>query len=340
MAISARTRCGGAGRLAEAGIRVLLVSGTLVLGACAGMLDPADFVAAPPCAAAGAPVIVEPLPAIRTGIVRSDSATVPAATSVAPELLALSQPRQVAVAGSEVFIADAGLGELLRTDRNGQSFTPIARLGLSRVGGIAADRSGSLFVASPAEGAILQFDRSGRLERRYMDASALPVPVDVAVDDVGNLFVVDELGARVVVLNRLGQVTGVLGERGDRPNPLMSAVAVAAGPDGAYVLDAAGRKVVVIGRGAEYLRELPLDPATPGTAVSLAVDRAGRVFVGWRGSGTLSVLTRGAATWDRVAVLPGSGEVGDLWVDDLDLLYVVDTLGAAIVPVHVPARCD
>ncbi len=308
-----------------------------MLSGCQGAFDRA----APPteltCVASDAPLQAAVLSQYRSGMAQDDPTQMPSAAAAAPQWLSLARPVQVAASGNDVFIADGGLGAVIRSDRFGQSFSRVARLPGARIGGLAADRFGTLFLAVPAERAILQIGRNGLADRAIGHDGVLGAPVDVAVDDNGNLYVADELGARVVAFDRLGQVTAVVGERGGAANPFRSVNAIALGPEGVYVLDATARQVVIVAPRGPMLRALPL-PREVANPVAIAVDRWGRIFVAGRGAGVF-VLDTDTPTVTPLGGVPTAVDIADLYFDEQGILYVADGAGGVVSAVQVPPRC-
>lgn len=308
-----------------------------LLSGCQGAFDRAAPPAELACVAADQPLQATLLSQYRSGMAQDDPTQMPSAAAAAPQWLSLVRPAQVAASGNDVFIADGGLGAVVRSDRFGQSFSRVARLPGARIGGLATDRFGTLFLAVPAERAILQIGRNGLADRAIGHDGVLGAPVDVAVDDNGNLFVADELGARVVAFDRLGQVTAVVGERGGSANPFRSVNAVALGPEGVYVLDTTARQIVIVAPRGPMLRALPLsrEVAHP---VAIAVDRWGRIFVAGRGAG-IFVMEPDTPTAMALGGVPSAVDIADLHLDEQGILYVADGAGGVVSAVQVPPRC-
>jgi len=249
----------------------------------------------------------------------------------------LVRPEQVAVSGPDVYIADTGAGVLLRTDRMGSTFARVATLPSTRIGGLAADRLGDVLLALPAESSVRMLSRGGGPSRRLGEASALTSPADVVTDGIGRIDVADALGARVVRFNRLGQVIGVIGERGDRPGPFTSATALAQDEGALYVLDGTALKVHVIPMaGNGQVLDLGSEARLPG---ALAVDRWGRIFVADRGRRALTVLQ---GTIPQIGDLGGTPPLQlatDVAVDESGLVYVADGPAGAVYVFAVPRPC-
>jgi len=167
-------------------------------------------------------------------------------------------------------------------------------------------------------------------------------PADVTMADEGaELYVVDGLRSEIVVFSSLGNVLRILGKRGDRPDPFHNTVALAAGPDGLYVLDALARKVQVIDP-----RDGALNYSLGDTGLRLpaafAVDRFNRVFVADQFDNAIKVFQRdlpAEAQGQSLATAAGFQRITDLWLDDQGRLHVADADGGRIQVLHIPAPC-
>lgn len=295
---------------------------SLALAGCAGGGNAGPQ--APLCVQAGAPVFATLLQIFRGALGGAAGA-------------GLIGPEQVAVSANDMWIADRSRGELLKVDRTAQRSSVIARM-RGRVAGLHVDRLRSVYLALPAQRVVRQIGSDGRLEREYRDPEGRMIPVDVVADGTGPVFVADEANARVVIFNRLGQVTGTLGERTSRPNPFLSVSALAQEGGGVYVLDASARMVHVMRDGdAMEIRELGTLVSRP---VALAVDRWHRIFVADPGGRVLMLDADSARAPSLIEGLPRIAQPGDLWIDETGVLHLADTAGGAVYSLQVPAPCS
>lgn len=317
----------------NAALRAPAILAVAMLAGCAGALDPAGSTQ---CVEPGQPLQASLVSVIRSGIVRDEELSA-ASIGAAPQAMQLVRPEQIAVSGPDVYIADTGVGAVLRTDRMGSTFARIATLPATRIGGLAADRLGDVLIALPADSSVRLFPRGGGPARSIGEASALASPADVVTDGVGRIDVADALGARVVRFNRIGQVTGIIGERGDRPGPFTSATALALDEGALYVLDGVARKVHVMPiTGAPHVLDLGAEARFPG---ALAVDRWGRIFVADRGRRALTVLQGAVPQIGDLGGTPPLQQPTDVAVDDSGLVYVADGPAAAVYVFAVPRPC-
>lgn len=313
-------------------VRGFAVAAVVALGGCAGALDPGAGAGA--CVEPGQPVQATLISVIRSGSEQQDplSAVAPSA----PRLVSLIRPEQVAVSGPDVYIADSGLGAVLRTDRGGMAFNTVARLPATRLGGLAVDRFGTVMLALPGDSTLLQFGRLGS-PPPPIGAGTLSSPVDVATDGTGSIVVGDGLGARVVRFNRIGQVQAAIGERGDRPNPFSAVTAVALAADSLYVLDGLARQVTVFpASGASRAVSLGPEARMP---VALAADRWGRIYVADAGRRGLTVLQAATPQLGDLGGVPSLQSVSDVFIDESDSVYVADSAAGAVYVLAVPQPC-
>lgn len=306
-----------------------------LLAGCAGGLDGLRA-ARTQCIEPGQPLQATLMTVVRAIAQRGDGYTA-TPTALAPPLLGLVRPEQIAVSGPDLYIADPGVGLLLRTDRMQSDFVQVARLPATRIGGLAADRMGDVLMAVPAEPAVRLYPRIGGPARRIGESTALSSAVDVAIDGIGNIFVADGLRGNVVRFDRLGQVSGIVGERRDRASPFESVSAVALAGDVLHVLDGVARKIHVLPPGGAG-RVLDLGPEAR-FPVALAIDPWGRIFVADRGRGTLTVLQSGAPQIGDLRGLPTLQGAADVAVDDSGIVYVADAAAGAVYVLDVPKPC-
>ena len=103
-----------------------------------------------------------PGPLIRGGLL-GDAGRVGVAGPFTP----LRGPVAVAAMGPDVYVADAGLGLLLRVDQVANRLTPFGPRGVQPGTRLAADVDGSLYVLDPASRRLQRFARDGRLLQSF-----------------------------------------------------------------------------------------------------------------------------------------------------------------------------
>lgn len=310
-----------AGRAAFA---ATLIAALLAAG-CGSLREPPEETV--PCGLASGELPALPLETYRGGA--SGDASAPQG------VVALMQPEQIAASGDDLFIADQGLGQLVRVQRSTQRYATVARLP-GRVSGLFVDPFRKLYMAVPSVSAVLQVSPQGATERVFRDADNLGSPMDVAVDRMQNLHVADGSDARVIVFDRLGQQVGALGERLDAPNPFATTNAVAVGQRGVYVLDGTARRLHLFSHARESVSvELAAVARAPG---ALAVDRWDRVFILDHAPERVLVLTDiMAAAPAVVSNLGVTQPILDLWVDEMGTLFLSEP--GAVRSYRLPAPC-
>ena len=139
----------------------------------------------------------------------------------------LTYPDDVAVdEAGNLYIADTRNDTIRRVDTAGTITTAAYVIGLE---GIAVDKTGNLYIADSGNHRIRRMDTSGIIttvagigERGYSGDEGLAVeaqlnrPYDVAVDGVGNLYIVDSGNYRIRRVDTVGIITTRGRHRGKR----------------------------------------------------------------------------------------------------------------------------
>lgn len=240
-------------------------------------------------------------------------------------------PIAVAARGPDIFIADSGLGTLLRYDRVAGTMTPILAIGASSGLRLHAMPDSTVLVLDPVGRRVLRLTRDGAVVADYAAQTNLQHPVAIAVDERHDrIAVADAFYNYLLVFHSLGRASYQVVPRypdGSRP---LSLSALAAGTDELYAIDRAGHQVLRLDWDGRILqafgRESLLRPA------AIAVDRHGRVFVADAQDARIKMFVQG-----RPAGTLGGGSAAGGWVDIADLqagdtreLYVADRATARI----------
>lgn len=315
--------------------------GTMLITGCAGVGIGSGT---PACAQPGAPLVATLVRQVRGGIVQPDPFARPVAPPRFPNqgsYFSLVQPVQVAVSSGDIYVADVTRASIIRIGMAVDSASVFAPLSAGSVGGLFVDRWSSVYIAEPAQRRVVQYARDGRAMQVFQDPNALREPVDVVADEVDRVYVADAGGARVVIFDRAGQVVGTIGERGSRPKSFASVSALAAGPQGLYVLDKMLRKVHVFQRNG--VSKFSFGDEVLGLPTALSVDRLGRVFVADAFDNQVKVFEPrrpGGAVGSTLSGIARATRIADLWVDETGLLYVADAVAGAIAAYQVSDRCQ
>jgi sugar lactone lactonase YvrE len=189
-----------------------------------------------------------------------------------------------------VYVADAGVRQqrparLLRFSAAGtaEAAAPVD----ARIGGLAVDRAGTVYLADAATGRVLRGTFAPGGEAFVPAGSPWPVPSanvlgGVAVDARGRVYVTSANGAQVHALTTDGEVRTVLGLRQRLFAHEGGFKDVAAGPDGAlYVAAGDGRCVYRFAPDGRLVArwDLPSDGrGQPARGASVAVGPGGTVY--------------------------------------------------------------
>lgn len=164
-----------------------------------------------------------------------------------------------------------------------------ADLHLGEAAGVALDSRGHIFVFHRARRALFEFDPRGRFVRS-LGEGLFDHAHGLRIDAEDNLWTIDDGNHTVLKLSREGRVLLVLGRRdmsGENDWLFNRPTDVAWGRDGEiYVSDGYGNsRVVKFDRTGRFLKAWGKRGTGPGEFIlphSVAVDRAGRVYVGDR----------------------------------------------------------
>jgi len=253
------------------------------------------------------------------------------------DYLQLQQPAALAARANILYLADSGRRFIYRYDAGPQRLTALVPYAAGGSANIALAPDFSLYVAE-AGGALLQYSVDWRLLRRFgQGLRELGRPVAIAVEEVGGrVAVADSLYRHVVMFSNLGQVLNVY-----QPEAAKSVEGMARGPDGLYLLDRLGRRIVVIGWDGALRYTLGEDGEL-GLPGALAVDRHNRVFVADNADHTIKIFVDGQLAGSYGAERgAGFGQISAMTVEQ-NQLYVADALNAQVHTLRIapPRRAE
>jgi streptogramin lyase len=204
--------------------------------------------------------------------------------------------------------------------------------------GVACDDRGAVVIADTGNGRLLTFTwKDGALGGgTQVKLSELPYPVRVQMDSKGFVLALDRRGHRIVRVDAKGAFAGYL-----EPHGGTSAVTPAAfkldASDNAYVLDLAGKRVVVVAPDGRVERELPL-PRAAGL-MDVAVDASGRIYLLDAVKAMVYAAEKSAKSFEPLsASLKELISFPTYLTADRGKLYVVDQNGNAIVKLGVDGK--
>ena len=177
----------------------------------------------------------------------------------------LQMPMAIATDGESLFVANSVSGAVLVLDQsghvekvlplpqgvNGKTARPIGVAVTADGGLVASDADNHQVIRLDAQGAVVWTAGTGT---RDGGDHGFNVPGAVAVDDGGNVYVVDTLNARVVKLSPSGAYLQEFGQRGDTVGRLSRPKGVAVDRQGrVFVSDGLLAAVEVFGPNGDYL---------------------------------------------------------------------------------------
>lgn len=231
-------------------------------------------------------------------------------------------PTQVAVDfRGRVLVADAGSGAVFVFDRNG---APVGALadpapadqvgGMPRfldVRGIVAASGLSVFVLDAGTGRVSNYDLGGQLRGAVLDLAGGAVEArfgairagGMTLDPTGQAVISDREGDRLLVFDPQWVPSHELGGPGSGAGGFRDPAGVAADARGRLVVaDRGNRLVQVLDAFGSPLAEYPFEHAPE----SVAVDRAGNIYVGdAAGFVTILLANGGRTVWRPGASRPG-----------------------------------
>ncbi len=258
--------------------------------------------------------------------------------------IALRRPTAISARRNEIYLLDAGLHRIFRYDSFQQTLTPFAT-NLSAEAGMSiyAAPDMSVYITDPVHQQVLHFNWDGTSLPSLVSRGNLAHPVSVVVDEHnGQVLVADSLFDRIITFDTLGMTLSAF-----KPQQVLSIAAMAAGPDGIYVVDRLAKRVVVLGWNGTFHYAFGADALSdPG---AIAVSRDNLVFISdnfdntikvYRGQGTKNKNLVLADKFGGTGIAPGSfNGIGGLSEAD-NLLYVSDSLNARIQVMMINPRAQ
>lgn len=161
---------------------------------------------------------------------------------------------------------------------------------------------------------------------RFKDVlqAEMKMPVDVAVSQMGNIFVLDQKKSQVHVFNAGSEYLYSFSEYGSGPGKLMNPQSIAISRAGdVIVADTGNNRVQVFSDKGKFMYELGNSGSEPGEfshPTNVAVDQYGYIFVMDTGNENVSKFSPNGVFYES---LPLDGEPQDMAFDVQQNLYVL-----------------
>jgi DNA-binding beta-propeller fold protein YncE len=223
----------------------------------------------------------------------------------------LDWPTGVAVDASQIYIADMH-------NQRVQIFNATTRVYVKTLTGtgpgdtysypadVETDASGNLYVADNGHARVVQYNSSQTYTRTYgvkdvpylTDASHFNRPAGVAAGAQGNVYLVEEWGCRLVVLDKNGSPINTFGEGGVCQNDathLYTPEGVAVNPQSGevYVADSGNDRILVFSAGGAYLRTKGISGSGNSQfsyPTAVAIGSTGTIYVADRNNNRVEVF--------------------------------------------------
>lgn len=240
----------------------------------------------------------------------------------------LQFPSALALSGSDLFVADSGLGALVRIDTMTQAVATLATLPRRPGVHLAAGLDGSVYVARPDRNRVDRLSREGRALAQFVAPREILKPGGLVVEPMMNRLWISDAAGGVFAFHPSGRMGEPIAGRGD---------GFASAESGATLLAAANRRVVGIDPGCRCVIEFERDGVAIGRFGAgqlinpsvLALDDFGRAWVMDRGDGRLKVFD---GDWLAFTLTPGQLGMSDISAIAIDAqrVYIADGPGGKI----------
>lgn len=241
----------------------------------------------------------------------------------------LKTPSQVAAdAGGNVYIADSGFAAV-QMYAKGSSTAKSVGTGLTAPTGVAVDGAGDVFIADGGSGTVVEVPNGPNGLMAGAQAtlkSGLGNNLKLAVDSASNLYISDPSNGRVVKLNNVGVIVPAFTQTETDITGFTAPSAVATdSSNNLWVADGSNLiEVVPGGTPTTVLSSL-------GTAVGLAVDPSGSVYVAQSG-GTVRIPNESGTLnpADQVIVAPSVTTPTSVALDQSENIYIADSTAEVV----------
>lgn len=245
----------------------------------------------------------------------------------------------IAARGNDLFVADSAQRSLFLIDRAQHSiskFVPLQGAGGTDLS-IASDFS--VYVIDRSQRQVLQYSRAGHLLGTFAHNIELSSPVAVAESaELDRVLVADAVTGHIVVFNKLGGLSRILGQSINAPWPISSIIDMVSDRGYIYLLDRLAREVSVIDIDGRHL--ISMGGLQLKQPVAMAIDHCQRLFVADQFNNSLHVFYDNAPliVFENSTGLNGVVMITDIWIDNA-LLYVADGVTGSIKVLRITGSC-
>jgi len=257
-------------------------------------------------------------------------------TLTGTDYISLRRPTAISARNNDIYLIDAGLNRIFRYDRFQQTFTQFTNLTASAETRIYTAPDRTVYITEPTRPEVLHYTWDGTRLPSFASPGNLQRPVSVSVDEAtGDILVADGLLDHFISFNSMGSTISVV-----EPKHAISISAMATGPDGIYVADRTGHRVVVLNRDGAF--RYILGAKDLGNPVAITVSRDNLIFVSDSFDQTVKVYrgqNTGAPDGENGVMVAKAGGIGTapgsfngiagLAVDG-SMLYVTDSLKSMV----------
>jgi len=223
-----------------------------------------------------------------------------------------------------LYVADTGNSRVQIFDGDGNYLMAIADQRFMEPNYVAVDDAGRIYVTDASE-TVHVFNSSGSPLQSFGQPGSLPNQftgiADLAVDGVGEVYVVDSGNGRVQKFSLLNGLLFTLGDEGEAAELLDRPEGIGLDGDGnVYVADAGNRRVQEYAPGGTFRRSITGEVNAPR---DVALDSQGNMYISDGGLGLIQILD----VEGRLLAEVGEGHLKDPWavaVDRGGSIFVAD----------------
>jgi DNA-binding beta-propeller fold protein YncE len=186
------------------------------------------------------------------------------------------------------------------------------------------------FVSDIGKAAVVVFDLAGHAMRTLEvpdDAPQLRLPLSVAVDSAGSIYVLERRSASVLVFDKREKYQRTIGLKAvSVSNP--TSMAIDKKNSLLYIADAASRKIIVTDLNGVYIRSIGETAGQFSLPVAMALNSKGQLIVADAFSANIQIFDQAGSFVSKFGERgdsPGSFQlIKSLAVDSSDNIYIVD----------------